>query len=400
MLHDFSWGGLVARASLASSVQPRATDAQTYVDRAYAGIDRLNADWYNAATGIWDNAWWNSANALTTLADFTTLRLDEANELNIGGFMRTTFNNAQKTQVQTIKTMNQGLVSSTYCIELDSGCMAKRDFIGKRGFDDFENDYYDDEGWWALAWIRSYDAAGDQEYLDMAVSIFQDMRTASGSDCSVGVYWSKDREYVNAITNELYLTVAASLARRVSEKSSTYLDIAKKHWDWFSQSGIINDDDLVNDGLDSKCKNNGLQTWSYNQGVILGGLVELHLATGDNFYLVSATKIAKAAIKALANDDGILVETDDCELSDTHCGTDGQQFKGVFIRNLRYLHEVAPQDSFKSFIIKNADSIWKNDRSKNDRLGVAWTGPYVDATGPSHSSALDAIVAAIAVADD
>ncbi|KAI3574598.1 hypothetical protein IWW34DRAFT_633795, partial [Fusarium oxysporum f. sp. albedinis] len=70
------------------------------------------------------------------------------------------------------------------------------------------------------------------------------------------------------------------------------------------------------------------------------------------------------------------------------------------IRNLRYLHEVAPQDSFKSFIIKNADSIWENDHNKNDRLGVAWTGPYVDATGPSHSSALDAIVAAIAVADD
>ncbi|KAF7544692.1 hypothetical protein G7Z17_g9746 [Cylindrodendrum hubeiense] len=400
MLHDFSWGGLIARASLAST-QARATaDAQTYVDRAYTGIQRLNDDWYNAATGIWDSAWWNSANALTMMADFTTLRLDEANELNIGGIMRTTYNNAQKTQVQTIKSMNQGLVSSTYCIELDSGCMSKRDFIGKRGFDDFKNDYYDDEGWWALAWIRSYDATGDQEYLSMAVSIFEDMQTASGSDCGVGVYWSKDREYVNAITNELYLTVAAALARRVSEKSDNYLRIAKNHWNWFSQSGIINDDDLINDGFNSKCENNGLQTWSYNQGVILGGLVELHLATGDDFYLVSATKIARAAIKGLTNDDGILVETDDCELSDGHCGTDGQQFKGIFIRNLRYLHEVAPKDSFKSFIIKNANSIWKNDRSSKDKLGVAWTGPYVDATGPSHSSALDAIVAAIAVADD
>ncbi|KAH7150035.1 glycoside hydrolase [Dactylonectria estremocensis] len=401
MLHDFPWGGLIARASFVASTQPRAADAQTYVDRAYTGIERLNSDWYDAATGIWDSAWWNSANALTVLADFTTLRLDEANELNIGGIMRTTFNNAQKTQVQTIKTMNQGLMSSVYCIDSSEGCMSKRDFIGKRGFDDFENDYYDDEGWWALAWIRSYDASGTREYLDMAVSIFEDMQTASGSDCSVGVYWSKDRKYVNAITNELYLTVAASLARRVPSNSAGYLEIAERHWNWFSKSGMINDDDLINDGLTSSdCENNGLQTWTYNQGVILGGLVELYLATGHKFYLVSAAKIAKAAINGLTNDGGILVETDDCETSSSHCGTDGQQFKGVFIRNLRYLHAVAPQDSFKSFILKNADSIWKNDRDSSNRLGVAWAGPYVDATGPSHSSALDAIVAAIAVADN
>lgn len=395
MLHDFSWGGLAARASFIVSSQPRATGLETYVNHAQDAIQRLQDDWYNAATGVWDNAWWNSANALTTLADFTTLRLTEANELNIGGIMLNTYTNAQKTNVQTIKTMTQGLVSSSYCIDRDTGCMSKRDFLEKRGFDDFENEYYDDEGWWALAWIRSYDAAGDDKYLEMAQNIFEDMETGKGTNCDGGIYWSKDREYVNAIANELYLAVAASLARRTKKES--YLTIAKNQWQWFRNSGMINDDNLINDGLTSKCKNNGLQTWSYNQGVILGALVELSLATDDTGYLSSATKIAKAAIKHLANDDGILVETDDCELKDGHCGTDGQQFKGVFIRNLRYLNEVAPDDDFKTFILKNADSIWKNDRNSKDRLGVAWTGPYVTASGPSQSSALDAIVAAIAV---
>ncbi|KAF4980769.1 hypothetical protein FZEAL_3283 [Fusarium zealandicum] len=396
MLHNFSWGGLVARASLLASTQPEARATQTYTEKASIAMERMNTDWYNAATGVWDNAWWSSANVLTVMADFTTLRLEEANKLNLGGMMRTTFTNAQKTQVQTFKTMNHGLVASTYCLDSNKGCMAKRNFLNKRGFDDFLNDYYDDEGWWALAWIRAHDAAGDADFLEAAIDIFQDMQTGAGTPCG-GIYWKKGGTYVNAIANELYLSVAASLARRVPD-NSTYLDIAKKQWKWFEESGMINAKGLVNDGLTSDCKNNGLQTWSYNQGVILGGLVELALATSNGALIEKAHRIAYAAIKELTNDHGILIETDDCELRDGHCGADGQQFKGIFVRNLRYLHEVSPKALYRRFIIKNANSVWKNNRNKQNQLGVSWTGPYIDATGPSHSSAMDVLVAAIAVA--
>ncbi|KAM0431850.1 hypothetical protein ACHAPT_005102 [Fusarium lateritium] len=399
MLHDFSWGGLVARASLLAS-HLGAREADTYTEKATIAIQRLNEDWYNAATGIWDGAWWNSANALTTLSEFAMLRLDEANKLNLGGIMRTTFNNAQKTQVQTMKTMTNGLVFSTYCLDQNEGCMAKRDFLGKRGFDDFINDYYDDEGWWALGLIRTHLVTGDEEYLEAAVDIFNDMQTGAGTPCGKGlsgIYWSKDRKYTNAITNELYLSVAASLAR-IIPGNNTYLEIAKNQWKWFEASKMINKDGLINDGLDDNgCKNNNLQTWSYNQGVILGGLVELSLATGDKALIEKAHRIAYAAIKELTNDHGILIETDDCELKEGHCGRDGQQFKGIFIRNIYYLHKASPKDLYRRLIIKNADSIWKNARNKRNQLGVAWTGPYVDATGPSHSSALDVLVAAIGV---
>ncbi|GJN66751.1 glycoside hydrolase family 76 protein [Purpureocillium lilacinum] len=392
-----SWQAALAAALFAfAPTVDAAESSQTYADHASQAIQSLNSDFYNVKTGIWDDAWWNSANALTTLADFAKLRLNDANKLNVGGYIRNTFNQAQKTTVQTSKSLaKNGMVSSVYCLDSSSGCMAKREFLGKRGFNDFVNEFYDDEGWWALALIHSYDVTGDQEYLNAAVDIFNDMKTGAGTPCGGGIFWSKDRKYVNAIANELYLSVAASLANRISQDKS-YLDIAKSQWEWFEKSGMINDKSLINDGLDGNCKNNGLQTWSYNQGVILGGLTELAKATRDVSYIEKAVPIAKAAINALQNDQGILVETDKCELRSGSCGKDGQQFKGVFIRNLRYLYEEAPDTDFSDFITRNADSIWAQDRD-GSKLGVSWPGPYTAHTGPSQSSALDALVAAIAV---
>ena len=41
----------------------------------------------------------------------------------------------------------------------------------------FLNDYYDDEGWWANAWIRAYDLTGNTNFLNMAKTIFSDLTT-------------------------------------------------------------------------------------------------------------------------------------------------------------------------------------------------------------------------------
>lgn len=121
------------------------------------------------------------------------------------------------------------------------------------------------------------------------------------------------------------MDVAAHLANRGGSKSSYYLSWANKEWNWFKNSGLINAQHTINDGLDNAtCKNNGETVWSYNQGVILGALTELSRATKDNSYITTAKQIADAAIAALTDSNGIL--HDACE---PDCGGDGSQFKGL-----------------------------------------------------------------------
>ncbi|KAH8196584.1 hypothetical protein TruAng_009242 [Truncatella angustata] len=383
-------GGLLSRTAWLISIEETSRAAhKSYKSNTIDALQVLQG-WYDNTTGLWDTTgWWNSANCLTVLADFASLDEDILleNGLNVADIIQNTYEQAQLTTIQAEKTINAaGMTVSSYTR------ISKRDNIEARGFDNFLNDYYDDEGWWALAMIHSNDIGvhglGDQQYLKAAVDIFEDMK--KGNSTCGGIYWSKVTAYTNAIANELYLSVAASLANRMPNKQY-YLDIANEQWNWFKSSGLINSDNLINDGLDDNCLNNGQKTWTYNQGVILGGLTELYKATRNVTLLLEAQTIATAAINTLAVN-GTLYEG--CE---PDCGSDGAQFKGIFMRNLKYLQEVAPKASYKAFIMQNAESIWDNDRDNQTQLGVTWTGPYTTASAGTQSSALDALLAALTI---
>lgn len=60
------------------------------------------------------------------------------------------------------------------------------------------------------------------------------------------------------------------------------------------------------------------------------------------------------------------------------------------------LNAVAPDDDYEKVIKASAESIWRKDRDlENDGLGEAWTGPVNLVDASTHSSALDALVAAV-----
>ncbi len=356
------------------------------VSRAQTAIVALQ-QWYNESTGLWETTgWWNSANALTMLADFVAV--DSSLDVIAEHVFQNTFSEAQKATLGTVKFMTPYSVTTYTGPQFPPGVIPPRN-----GFPGFLNDFYDDEGWWALAWLKIYDLTKQPQYLQTAIDIFEDMEKGWGGTCG-GLWWNKQHSYKGAIENALFLTVAAQLANRASNKE-IYLSWAWKEWDWFQRTGMINAHYNINNGIDLvTCRNDNGTVWSYNQGVILGGLLELQRAAADKNYLVIAERIALAGIQFLGDSNGIL--HDPCE---PDCGADGPQFKGIFMRNLQKLQLAVPNNQVKTFIEKNANSIWLNDRASGNELGLVWSGPFMDATASTQSSAADALVAALAIGD-
>jgi len=326
---------------------------------AHTAVNVLQ-QWYTPENGLYrTTGWWNSANAITALANYSRMT------------------HSKKYLPIFANTLHAAQTAHN-------------------GFHGFINDYYDDEGWWALAWIDVYDLTGKVEYLQAASSIFDDMQKGwETNTCGGGVWWSKKSRNKNAIENELFLAVAASLANRSSapEQREKYLGWAQKEWTWFRDSGMINGEHLINDGLNisdpAHCTNNGGNTWTYNQGVILGALVELNKAAPDPTLTETASSIALSAIEHLSDAQGVLHE-----LNHAHTGGDVPQFKGIFSRNLMLLNSAFPNDRYQAFAATNAESIWTKDRDAANHLGFWWAGPLDQADASRQSSALDALVAA------
>jgi len=328
-----------------------------YIERARAAAAALHKR-YHPETGQWDDCWWQSANCLDATVDYMAI----ANSEEYLDLISTTFTQAQ--------------LQAT----------------------DFLNKYYDDEGWWCIAWLKAFDLTGDQEYLDVARRIFADMTTGWDDTFNGGVWWTKERSYKNAIPNELFLVLAARLHQRAegSEKGE-YLDWAQREWNWFRDTGMINGENLVNDGLGKEGTNNGGITWTYNQGVILGGLADLHNATGDDALLRQAERIADAAISHLCYPNGVLCEPREQEGA---CDGDQEIFKGIFIRYLAYLNRTLEKPEYARFIHLNADSLWTHARSADDEFDLRWTGPFERSSAQRQAAAQDLLNAAMLAATD
>jgi predicted alpha-1,6-mannanase (GH76 family) len=260
---------------------------------------------------------------------------------------------------------------------------------GKR----FTNMFMDDTAWWALAWIRAYDLTHDQRYLDTAKHDADYIYSFKDQVCGGGVWWSTDKAYKNAITNELFVKLAASIYNRTHEK--VYLDRALEIDRWFDASGMVNGRLLINDGLtqDGACKNNGGIPWSYNQGVILGGLVELSRATGDASYLARARALADASTTTdPVTKNGITHDV--CEEASDPCPGDGSAFKGIYLRNLGELDDALPDHPYEAYIARQADSNYQKNRNSLDQYGIRWAGPLTPSNSSRQHSVLDIFIAA------
>ncbi|MHB1701378.1 MAG: glycoside hydrolase family 76 protein [Acidobacteriaceae bacterium] len=369
------------------------SDDETGSPGRRAGVAAAAAQrFYHPATGLFctpsGNCWWWSANELTALIDYSR---------------------------QMKSTGALADIATTYTAARYLG--PQKGAIGP-----FLDTWNDDDGWWGLAWVDAYDYAKIYDpphagrYLTLAENIFDYMAGQwDATSCGGGLWQNQKPSHTkDAIANELFLSLAASLYRR--DANPTYRDWALREWTWFSATAMVNSNHLVVDHLapptsthPAPCTPQGDRFWTYNQGVILGGLTNLYQIIRTThpelarIALAEANKIAdcvtdkncggNTAISKfpLIDSRGILTEA---------CGTNpctyapSYQFKGAFIRNLAQLNEITGK--YTGFLAANALSVWTEDRNSNNLFGFYWDTPppfYLPVGGEPalQGAALDAL---------
>ena len=332
-------------------------------------LDALQ-QWYHPETGRWNTTnWWNTANIVTSLVRYSELTGSDKYLPVIDNV----FERSKK--VEKVTNGERRIVT-----------------------ENFINSYYDDQAWWALAWIEAYKLTGDQKYMDMAKIIFADLTTGYDEVCGGGIYWKKPKQYKNAIANGLFMLTAFRLHhldQSTIVSGKTFLGWAVEIGDWFEKSGMLNESVwLIEDGLNNCVPNRG-RNWTYNQGVIIAVLCEAFHVSRNKHWLDIAEKIAQSVIEKKVYDNGILKDETEPDLNQ-----DRTQYKGIFMRHLAFLYKTTQKQDYKDFILKNANSIWNNARNPvNHQFSCVWAGPFDKADASTQSSAIDCLLEAMNLAN-
>lgn len=226
----------------------------------------------------------------------------------------------------------------------------------------FINDYYDDMEWMALAWLRAYDATGDDRYLQAAMTLWHEIQTGWNDAMGGGIAWRKEQlDYKNTPANAPAIILAARVYTHT--KSDADLAWAKKLYDWESSNLVDPDTGLVWDGINRQGDGAVDKDWkfTYGQGVFIGAGAELYQITKEQHYLDDAKETA-ANLKNdfLSPATGMLPSEGD---------GDGGLFKGVLVRYLGELLKLDPsQTELRDMLLTNADSLWNYGKSKDKAL--------------------------------
>jgi predicted alpha-1,6-mannanase (GH76 family) len=255
----------------------------------------------------------------------------------------------------------------------------------------FRSNYYDDEGWWVLTWIRAYELTGNRAYLRQAKSVFRALTKGWNPVCGGGLQWTHRVPYKNAITNETFMADAA-LLHEATPGDTRYARWALREWRWFSASGMLTHHHLVVDGLSARCRPKlHSPTWTYNQGMLMGAMVYMAKMTGHGSFLVIAKRVARAVTHSpRLSPHGILHEP----CSPSACGRDAPMFKGIFMMNLKLLYDRVGGAAYQAYMRRNALAVWAHDR-RGSSFGLDWAGPYLAPTITAQASALDVLTTQI-----
>lgn len=228
--------------------------------------------------------------------------------------------------------------------------------IKSRNGGSFSNVFNDDMLWLGNASVRAYRATDNEEYLDAAKFLWNDVLESYSDKFGGGIAWRKDTpNSKNAVSNGPAIVLAMRLYE--VEQDSSYLTWATELYNWQRENLVDPVSGLVWDNISEE---NGQVTvnkdwiFTYNVGTWIGAGLRLYETTGNRGYLEEAVKSAKSMmVSPKLTTDGVL--------RDEGQG-DGGLFKGILVRYFTELIQQpdiseADRAQFVDFIRFNAETL-------------------------------------------
>jgi predicted alpha-1,6-mannanase (GH76 family) len=239
----------------------------------------------------------------------------------------------------------------------------------------WSRDFYDDENWMTLALIRAYDLEHQQKYLDEAKTLYADIEAAWDTTCCGahpgGIWWDRPHTQKATAANAGPVIAGVRLAARTG--NAAYLTFAKQVYAYWLANMVDPTTYAVVDHIlpsGSVVK----YTFTYNEGLMIGAGVALYGATQDATYLADADHIAGYMLSAETRNSVLYDGTN------TGCGGDCQQFKGIGFRYLSALQAVSPHATYAAVLDASATAIWTDAHASTGVFATDWAGPTVTTT--------------------
>jgi len=251
--------------------------------------------------------------------------------------------------------------------------LAWYDGVKKKNGNTFQNNYYDDMSWNALATLRAYNSTNDTKFKDATNQLWSWIQVGwSDNICGGGICWTvNNTTYKNVPVNGPATILAARLYEQFNDVSNKTW--ALKLYSWMKDKCFDQASGLVYDGVNQVGTQEGTNktSFTYNQGTFIGAALEIYKITSEPVYLNDAVKAADYTLRSMINTNNqILVNGDN---------SDGGLFNGIFIRYFTQLIQNPNLDSmirkrYIAFIKHNAEMLWYNGTNKSLVLfGPDWT---------------------------
>ncbi|RXG13197.1 putative alpha-1,6-mannanase (GH76 family) [Leeuwenhoekiella aestuarii] len=239
--------------------------------------------------------------------------------------------------------------------------------IKSKNGDTYSNVFNDDMLWLGNSTMRAYNATGDEEYLEVAKFLWDDVLLSYSEVLGGGIAWKKDTPFSkNAVSNGPTIILGMRLYDATGDE--TYLNWAKDLYEWEKANLVDPTNGEVWDNIQLIDGNPVIQkdwVFTYNMGTWIGAGLRLYNETGEQGYLNDALQSARTTLTSpKLTTQGVL--------RDEGQG-DGGLFKGILVR---YFTEMILEDDiseddyndFLDFLIFNGETFYNNGLSRPGML--------------------------------